>query len=154
MLSSPGLLCTISLEDQFGPQVGAECLDGFDFTLLFEESMFSISISAILLVVIPLRIAYLIRKPRKVVSGVLQLVKLVRVIQFAIAGSADRQPHLAWMGHIDEFVRCATSDICITNLSWNKIYYPSSGCFLCMFCQRLPCVIFGAHALDTTLENS
>ena len=84
--SSP---CIIDLEDQFGPQVDSACLDGFDFTLLFEESIFSASISAMLLCAIPLRIAYLIRKPKKVVGGALYLTKLVREVPFMADDSAN-----------------------------------------------------------------
>ena len=76
MRSSP---CTIDLEGKFGPQVDNACLDGFDFTLLFEESILSVSISALLLSAVPLRIAYLMRQPQKAVGGVLHLAKLVRV---------------------------------------------------------------------------
>ena len=34
--------CTITDEDAFGPIVSASCLDGFDFTLLFEEAILTI----------------------------------------------------------------------------------------------------------------
>lgn len=39
-MSSTG--CTIAVEDRFGPVVGNSCLGGFDFTLLFEESILTI----------------------------------------------------------------------------------------------------------------
>lgn len=34
--------CNIAIEDAWGPVVPASCLQGFDFTLLFEESILTI----------------------------------------------------------------------------------------------------------------
>lgn len=34
--------CSIAEEDSFGPIISASCLDGFDFTLLFEESILTL----------------------------------------------------------------------------------------------------------------
>ena len=34
--------CSIADEDTFGPIVSTSCLDGFDFTLLFEESILTL----------------------------------------------------------------------------------------------------------------
>lgn len=34
--------CSIADEDTFGPIVSGSCLDGFDFTLLFEESILTL----------------------------------------------------------------------------------------------------------------
>ena len=34
--------CTIDIENQFGPLIATSCLDGFDFTLLFEETILTI----------------------------------------------------------------------------------------------------------------
>lgn len=34
--------CTTAVEDLFGPVVASSCLYGFDFTLLFEESILAI----------------------------------------------------------------------------------------------------------------
>ncbi len=41
-MSDPGTPCSITVEDTFGPTVASSCLTGFDFTLLFEESVFTI----------------------------------------------------------------------------------------------------------------
>jgi hypothetical protein len=35
-------MCDIAAQDLFGPTVAADCRNGFDFTLLFEESFFNI----------------------------------------------------------------------------------------------------------------
>lgn len=37
------LECSIVVENVFGPIVTRSCLDGFDFTLLFEESILTIA---------------------------------------------------------------------------------------------------------------
>lgn len=34
--------CSIELENVFGPIVGSSCLHGFDFTLLFEETILTL----------------------------------------------------------------------------------------------------------------
>ncbi|EED17878.1 ATP-dependent bile acid permease, putative [Talaromyces stipitatus ATCC 10500] len=54
--SSPGV------DNVFGPAVGTGYRDGFDFTLLFEQSILSIPPATILLIIPPLRIRYLLRK--------------------------------------------------------------------------------------------
>ncbi|OAL69956.1 multidrug resistance protein [Trichophyton violaceum] len=51
--------CTIRAEDAFGPAVAPECLDGFDFTLLFEESFFSIGVCSAMLLSLPVQLARL-----------------------------------------------------------------------------------------------
>jgi hypothetical protein len=41
MSQQPGQ-CSMAVEYAFGPEVARSCLDGFDFTLLFEESILTI----------------------------------------------------------------------------------------------------------------
>lgn len=65
------------VDDSFGPYAG-HCRGGFDFTLLFEESILSILPLVLLLGIIPLRILYLVRRSIKVEKGVLLPTKLVR----------------------------------------------------------------------------
>jgi hypothetical protein len=65
------------IDDSFGPHAKA-CRGGFDFTLLFEESILSIPPLAMLLVLAPLRILYLSKKQKKVVQSPLLPLKLVR----------------------------------------------------------------------------
>lgn len=54
--------CSPAADNVLGPAVGAGCRDGFDFTLLFEESMLSILPATILLIASPFRIKYLLSK--------------------------------------------------------------------------------------------
>ena len=64
------------VDDTFGPWAGY-CRGGFDFTLLFEESILSLLPLVVLLGVVPLRILYLFRKTVKADGGLLLLSKLV-----------------------------------------------------------------------------
>ncbi|KAF4440788.1 hypothetical protein F53441_12196 [Fusarium austroafricanum] len=50
-----------SCDDSFGPYAG-DCRGGFDFTLLFEETILILPITILLMLAAPLRIAYLLRK--------------------------------------------------------------------------------------------
>lgn len=50
-----------SCDDSFGPYAG-DCRDGFDFTLLFEESILTIPITALVLLAAPCRVLYLLHK--------------------------------------------------------------------------------------------
>lgn len=65
-------------DDSFGPTVDLKiCRDGFDFTLLFEESIFAILPAALLLCVAPLRVWSIWRRPDAVKWSLLRVVKLV-----------------------------------------------------------------------------
>ena len=64
------------VDDTFGPYAGS-CRGGFDFTLLFEESVLSILPLCLLLVVLPFRVLYLFRRAIKVNQHFLLLSKLV-----------------------------------------------------------------------------
>ncbi|EXL40888.1 hypothetical protein FOCG_16654 [Fusarium oxysporum f. sp. radicis-lycopersici 26381] len=50
-----------SCDDSFGPYAG-DCRGGFDFTLLFEESILTIPITALVLLAAPCRVLYLLHK--------------------------------------------------------------------------------------------
>ena len=50
-----------AIDNSFGPHAGS-CRGGFDLTLLFEESILIVPITAVLLLVTPWRILYLLRK--------------------------------------------------------------------------------------------
>lgn len=52
-------------DNNFGPTVGPSCRGDFDFTLLFEQSFLSIVPSAILIILFPLRVRYLLREDIK-----------------------------------------------------------------------------------------
>lgn len=64
------------VDDTFGPWAGS-CRGGFDFTLLFEESILSLLPLCLLLLVVPLRIPYLIKRNIKVNQSLLSPSKLV-----------------------------------------------------------------------------
>jgi ATP-binding cassette subfamily C (CFTR/MRP) protein 1 len=53
--------CSIHADNVFGPVVALPCRQGFDFTLLFEQSVLSIGPSCIFLLVLPLRLFWLYR---------------------------------------------------------------------------------------------
>ncbi|KAL1981958.1 hypothetical protein VTN96DRAFT_1970 [Rasamsonia emersonii] len=52
------------------------CRGGFDFTLLFEETILAVLPLALLVLVVPFRVFYLFRRPRKVVHSVLLPLKI------------------------------------------------------------------------------
>lgn len=65
-------------DDSFGPTVHLQsCRDGFDFTLLFEESIFAILPSVLLLCAVPVRLRSLYRRPDAVNWPLLRVIKLV-----------------------------------------------------------------------------
>ena len=66
------------IDDTFGPYA-RHCRGGFDFTLLFEETILSILPLVVLLAVVPYRVYYLWRRDIKVTGGLLLPVKLVRI---------------------------------------------------------------------------
>ncbi|GKT40556.1 ABC transporter ecdL [Colletotrichum spaethianum] len=68
-------------EGSFGP-VAIGCNDRFDFTLLFEQSLLNIGPSAILLLVLPLRLRQLFGQRRKVLQHPLNTAKIAACIVF------------------------------------------------------------------------
>lgn len=66
----------VRLDDTLGPYARG-CRGGFDFTLLFEETILSLSPLAIFLIIAPLRILFLFKKDKKVVQSPLLSLKLV-----------------------------------------------------------------------------
>lgn len=58
----------VSLDDSFGPHAG-DCRGGFDFTLFFEETILTLLPICPLVLLIPPRIWYLLRRPKKVQTG-------------------------------------------------------------------------------------
>ncbi|EME39112.1 hypothetical protein DOTSEDRAFT_109662, partial [Dothistroma septosporum NZE10] len=51
--------CTARADDAFGPAITGSCRQGFDFTLLFEQSFLQIAPCAILILLVPIRAAQL-----------------------------------------------------------------------------------------------
>ena len=64
------------IDNTFGPYAG-NCRGGFDFTLLFEESILTLLPVAIFLIAAPARIYYLLGKQSKVIGSSLLILKLV-----------------------------------------------------------------------------
>ncbi|UNI16453.1 hypothetical protein JDV02_002885 [Purpureocillium takamizusanense] len=79
---------TACLDSSFGPWAGAACRGGFDFTLLFEETILSILSSAIVILVAPIPIVRLARKPPKVRTSALDWLKKTSSICFVLLSAA------------------------------------------------------------------
>jgi ATP-binding cassette, subfamily C (CFTR/MRP), member 1 len=85
----PSAGCSSFADDAFGPIVEQECRDGFDFTLTFEQYIFSLLPASLLLIVVPFRLAYLSSRKKRgmapVVGGrALKLAKLAAISVFAV----------------------------------------------------------------------
>ena len=65
------------VDGTLGPHA-AGCRGGFDFTLFFEETVLSILPLGLVLLVVPLRVAFLLRKSVKVKRSAHIAFKLVR----------------------------------------------------------------------------
>ena len=73
-------VCSV-IDNTFGPYAGG-CRGGFDFTLLFEETILSLLPLCIILAVVPWRVLYLVRRTTKVDGTMLLPLKLVRMESF------------------------------------------------------------------------
>lgn len=73
--------CSPAADNVFGPAVGAGCRDGFDFTLLFEQSMLSILPASIILIASPFRIRYLLKRGIRTRYNPIRISKLVSSLQ-------------------------------------------------------------------------
>ena len=71
--------CSIYSQDHFGP-VNNDCYDGFDLTLLFEETILAIGPLSLVLLVLPFRLHALSKADPKVRFGLLHTLKLVSVL--------------------------------------------------------------------------
>jgi len=67
--------CT-AIDQSFGPHA-QNCRGGFDFTVLFEESILTLAPIGFLILLAPFRLIHLLRKEKKVVSNPLSILKLV-----------------------------------------------------------------------------
>ncbi|KZL81674.1 abc transporter [Colletotrichum incanum] len=63
-------------DQSFGPWAGATCRGGLDFTLMFEETILTIPLQCIFLLVLPLRLGQLYYMSRKTVPNNQSLVKV------------------------------------------------------------------------------
>ncbi|KAF5559536.1 multidrug resistance-associated 1 [Fusarium napiforme] len=83
-MNSSENLCTSAVDASFGPFVGPECRDGFDFTLVFEQSILVLSPAALLLILAPIRLFRLRNVPVKVTGHRLRTVKLALIALLAV----------------------------------------------------------------------
>ncbi|KAH7206333.1 P-loop containing nucleoside triphosphate hydrolase protein [Fusarium oxysporum] len=83
-MNSSENLCTFSVDASFGPFVGPECRDGFDFTLVFEQSILVLSPAALLLILAPVRLFRLRNVPVKVTGYRFRTVKLALIALLAV----------------------------------------------------------------------
>lgn len=70
--------CSLDADEAFGPVVNSTCRNGFDFTLLFEQSMLGILPATAFLLVSPLRVRYLTKKDAYIRNNSMRLIKIVR----------------------------------------------------------------------------
>ena len=78
-VSPSGVSCA-RVDNTFGPHAGV-CRGGFDFTLLFEETILTILPIGLLVLALPLRGRFLLRKAKKTAKGNhLATLKLVRYL--------------------------------------------------------------------------
>ncbi|KAK1241278.1 hypothetical protein MKX08_001252 [Trichoderma sp. CBMAI-0020] len=75
-------------DDTFGPWAGPQCRGGFDFTLLFEETILSILLSSIFILLSPLRILALFAAPIRVKSSPLDWAKKITSTCFIALSAA------------------------------------------------------------------
>lgn len=68
--------CRAAAYASFGPQVDPS-VTPFDFTLFFQESILTIGPAALLLLIVPWRIRYLRKCPRRVVAVHFRNIKVV-----------------------------------------------------------------------------
>lgn len=73
--------CSNQADDAFGPVVSTDCRNGFDFTLLFEQTILSLVPAIAFLVASPIRIGYLSKKNVRTQSNVIRTIKLVRLLE-------------------------------------------------------------------------
>lgn len=83
-MNSSENLCTSSVDASFGPFAGPECRHGFDFTLVFEQSILVLSPAALLLILAPIRLFRLRNVPAKVAGHRLRTVKLALIALLAV----------------------------------------------------------------------
>jgi hypothetical protein len=74
-------LCQLGQDDRFGPFVDG-CRDGFDFTLLFEQTILSMLPDMLFLIVAIVRVVRLHKMTVKTLPNILGAIKLVCAVSF------------------------------------------------------------------------
>ncbi|KAK2038982.1 ABC transporter [Colletotrichum somersetense] len=77
MSQQPPLECP---DQSFGPWAGDACRGGFDFTLMFEESILTIPLQCLFLLALPIRMGQLYSMTRKTVANVQGTLKLTSAL--------------------------------------------------------------------------
>ena len=72
--------CTNEADLKFGPGVGEDCRGGLDFTLLFEQALFTLIPAAIFLLVFPFRLFHLAKTEVRARASPIRTAKLVHEI--------------------------------------------------------------------------
>ncbi|KAI2791871.1 ABC transporter atnG [Penicillium oxalicum] len=77
------IICSIDIEDRFGPIVSELCASGFDFTWYFESVVLSLPVTAVFLLWALPRIVYLRKQSIKTQGGYWAIIKLVLYVLLA-----------------------------------------------------------------------
>lgn len=72
--------CSITADNVFGPVVDRNCRGGFDFTLLFEQSILGLLPSALFGLAFASRLVHLAKTETKTLSSSARLLKLVNPV--------------------------------------------------------------------------
>ncbi|GKT45639.1 ABC transporter atnG [Colletotrichum spaethianum] len=83
MATSSSIGCSPTADDAFGPIV-QNCREGFDFTLTFEQCLFTILPASLLLLIAPLRLRHLGKFPHAVTGNALRLTKQAAIGTLAV----------------------------------------------------------------------
>ncbi|KAF7539141.1 hypothetical protein G7Z17_g12477 [Cylindrodendrum hubeiense] len=75
--------CAPSADNAFGPMIGVECRQGFDFTVTFEQSILVVLPASLLILAAPLRLFHLRNAPVKVAGHRLRHLKLAAIAVLA-----------------------------------------------------------------------
>ncbi|KAK4157426.1 ABC transporter [Chaetomidium leptoderma] len=81
------------LDDSFGPHAG-DCRGGFDFTLLFEETILTLVPAGLLLLVVPPRVWYLLKRAKKVANG--NRSAAVKISAWTVLGALQLTALILW----------------------------------------------------------
>jgi hypothetical protein len=112
--------CTSQADNVFGPVVAA-CRSGFDFTLLFEQAIFSALPSALVILASVGRIGHLSRESVKTISGQSWSSRaVVKLVGQHLSHPSPRPSRLLTSPFVDanfSFQRCATLFGCAVGIT-------------------------------------
>ncbi|KAK4238509.1 hypothetical protein C8A03DRAFT_43740 [Achaetomium macrosporum] len=83
------------LDDSFGPHAG-DCRGGFDFTLLFEESILTLLPAGLILLVLPPRVWFLLKREKKVAAGYRSVVAVVKISAWTLLFTLQLTALVLW----------------------------------------------------------